>query len=189
VGSVSIEVFLLLVILVLLSVILFVLLLTALYVTRLYRRLKPLSPQPRTGAVEQKENSSAVAAVPGKSVSSETAQVETLPPPSVEMGKARDLESGMELICSEYGLDSLTIATWDGLLVASSGSPSRMEDAALFSRIYRIKGEIEDKSVQLFELEYKGSRLIGIARRKEPLVEAWTASLRHDVTTLLRAWI
>ncbi len=187
--SVSIEVFLLLIIVVLLSVILFLLLLTALYVTRLYRRLKPLPPQPRTGAVGQKGNSSAVAAVPGKSVSPGTVQVETPPPPSADMGQARDLQSGMELICREYGLDSLTIATWDGLLVASNGSTSRTEDAALYSRIFRIKGEIEDKSVQLFELEFKGSRLIGIARRKEPMAETWTASLRHDVTTLLRAWI
>lgn len=185
---VSIEVFLLLVILVILSIALFLLLLIALYVTRLYRRLRPLPSQPRTGAVEQKGNSSASAA-PAKSVFPGEAQVADLQPPSVDLGKARDLSSGMELICSVFGLDSLTIATWDGLVVASSGSPSRIEDAALYSRIYQGKGEIEDKSVHLFELDFNGSRLIGIVRRREELVRTWIDALRNDVITLLQAWI
>jgi hypothetical protein len=77
---------------------------------------------------------------------------------------AGDITSGIGLITNAYQLDSLIIASKDGLVVASSGSSDPEFDAAFYADLLSRNTGVPNTGVRLFEFTYGGMDLICIAR-------------------------
>jgi hypothetical protein len=101
----------------------------------------------------------------------------------------RDLSESLAMLAKKYSLDELTLATADGLLLASStGSPSA-EDIARCCGIYTDTPQIRHPGIMLFGIVHKGSDLIGIAKINghaplEPGLE-----LICETKDILNSWI
>lgn len=94
----------------------------------------------------------------------------------------------MKALAEKYYLDSITLATADGLVVASSGADAQA-DAAQYSHMYK-KGEILDNpKVQLFGLSHQGSSLIGIIKKKQSIPDYWTKMIEEDTKKILNWWL
>ena len=97
------------------------------------------------------------------------------------------LEESMKAITAKYGLESLTLASADGLVIASTGRAAD-EDAAvysnLFQELYRNRPEpyfsVTGKDVQLLLVEAGGQQVIEVAHRPGPLTTEEAAGLRDD---------
>jgi hypothetical protein len=82
----------------------------------------------------------------------------------IDRGTPRDITSGIGMIVGKYHLDSLVIASRDGLLVASAGSGDPESEAAYYSDLLSRGATIPDTRVRLVEFAHRGMPLIGIAR-------------------------
>lgn len=99
-----------------------------------------------------------------------------------------DIRRNMEALSKKYGLMAITIASPDGLVVASS-DPDASTIAAKYSHMNRTGAKPQDPRVQLFEMHYRGSPLIGIIRGEHPLSPAWLSSLEEDAKKILNVWL
>ncbi len=106
--------------------------------------------------------------------------------PSAEVVKDT-LPESMRAITAKYGLGWLTIASGDGLVIAST-SPTPDEDAAvysnLFHELYRTRPEgyfnVANKDIHLLAVESGGHRFIDVARKPGQMTKGEAAGLRED---------
>ncbi|HUL62367.1 MAG TPA: hypothetical protein VLT35_04830 [Methanocella sp.] len=106
--------------------------------------------------------------------------------PSVEVVKDT-LPESMRAITAKYGLEWLTIASGDGLVIAST-SPTPDEDAAVYSNLfyelYRTRPEgyfnVANKDIHLLSVESGGHRFIDVARKPGQMTKGEAAGLRED---------
>jgi hypothetical protein len=101
-------------------------------------------------------------------------------------GNSRDLRESLCALAGKYSLDSVTIATSDGLVLAASGGSTTQEDAASYSRL-NIGGEPE--GVTLFVLNHKGSELTGIIRSQGIITGEVQKRIESDTKDILNRWI
>jgi hypothetical protein len=99
-------------------------------------------------------------------------------------GKSDDIISGIGLIAQKYRLDSLIIASRDGLVVASSGSRDPEFEAAYYTDLLSRKSAIPDDGVRLFEFVYKGMDFIGIIRGKNLCPDGSEQLIKADIQTV-----
>jgi hypothetical protein len=99
-----------------------------------------------------------------------------------------DIRKNMESLGKKYGLESITLSSPDGLVIASS-DPDASEIAAQYSHKVRLGIKPEDSRVQVFEMHYRGSPLIGIIRSDRPLPAGWLSPLEEDVKKILNWWL
>lgn len=126
------------------------------------------------------------AAGPSKSVV-ETSKVDT----RVDVLKAT-LPESMGALAKKYGISSVTLASLDGLAVAST-SKTPDEDAAVYSAMYqslfKVKAEqyysVADKSVQLYSIGEGPSKVIGIARRPGAFLPEEVKGIQEDSRRVL----
>jgi hypothetical protein len=97
-----------------------------------------------------------------------------------------DIMSGMRNISGKYRLDSLIIASPDGLVVAAAGSSNPEFEAAYYTDMFTKKKIAPDNGLRLFELGYGDRPLVGIARRKVPWTNEFERQLAEDIETLLQ---
>ncbi|NTV00286.1 MAG: hypothetical protein HGA55_04080 [Methanoregulaceae archaeon] len=97
-----------------------------------------------------------------------------------------DILSGIKNITGKYRLDSLIIASRDGLVVAAAGSSNPEFEAAYYTDMFTRKKRAPDNGLRLFELGYGDTPLIGIARRKIPWTNEFELQLAADIETVLR---
>ena len=165
------EVYLLLVFLIIAAVSLFLCLLNALLLYTLWNRLQDLKrshPDHRT--------------IRGS---------EVIPPDTHAVhdqgtsGDRDDVSTEIHRLARVYKLDSLVIATMDGLVVASSGSQDPEYDAAHYSSPSpdRIPGS--EPGVWIFPAGYGDISLIGIAKSGASLSPAVIGDLEYDIRSLL----
>jgi hypothetical protein len=83
---------------------------------------------------------------------------------AAEQREGGDITSGIRLIAGKYRLNSLVIASRDGLVVASAGSTDPESEAAYYSDLLSRGASVPDTSVRLVEFAHRGMPLIGIAR-------------------------
>ncbi|MDI6718382.1 MAG: hypothetical protein QMD46_02045 [Methanomicrobiales archaeon] len=124
--------------------------------------------------------------------------ITTRPPPEAEgaeMPESVDLIQGfssmtesIRALAGKYGLQSFTLATQDGLVVASS-SPGNQEDAAIYSHLFTKGEKPDDPLVQLFGIRHRGSSLIGIVKAHRTIPESWMKSIEEDVKIILGRWL
>lgn len=118
------------------------------------------------------------------------------PAPPVEVLKDTLAES-MEAISSKYGLEWLTIASGDGLVIASTSSTPD-EDAAVYSsrffELHKARPEpyfaVVDTDVHLLLVESGAHRLVDVARKPGPMAPDEAAGLREDSRRIVErfAW-
>ncbi len=119
------------------------------------------------------------------------------PPPaeSADMPEGVDLSQGygsmtesIHALAGKYGLQSFTLATQDGLVVASS-SPDSQEDAATYSHLFTKGEKPDDPLFRLFGIRHRGSSLVGIIKAQRTMPESWVKSIEDDVKIILDRWL
>ena len=98
----------------------------------------------------------------------------------------QDLQQSLRALAGKYSLDSFTIATSDGLVFASSGGNTALEDAARYCRKYDIK---ESAGTAFFSLDHKGSELTGIIRSQGIITGEIQKRIESDTKDILNRWI
>jgi hypothetical protein len=107
-----------------------------------------------------------------------------IPPIDVVKGS---LAESMVTLTQKYGMDSLTLASDDGLVIAST-SKAPEQDAAIYSGLYRelykVKQEpyfyIESKGVGLYSVDVGSQKVIGVAHRKGCFAPEEVKAARED---------
>ncbi|MDD1720099.1 MAG: hypothetical protein LUQ25_08580 [Methanoregulaceae archaeon] len=90
-------------------------------------------------------------------------------------------------VAERYSLASITVATTDGLAVASTRSDPH-EEAALYKTI-TSSGIERSSTAQVFPIDYYGIPLIGIVHPDRDPSPEWRANVEDDVKIILSLWI
>ncbi|WP_342678609.1 hypothetical protein [Methanofollis sp. UBA420] len=111
------------------------------------------------------------------------------PPLALSLFDGRtDIAGSMQAMCEKYYLDAFTIATDDGLVVASSEDDASA-DAAKYSYLFTEGKLPDDPKVMLFGIQHKGSSLVGILRTEHNIPDAWVKDMESDAVSVLRNWL
>jgi hypothetical protein len=111
------------------------------------------------------------------------------PPLEISLFDGRtDIVGSLQAMCEKYYLSAFTIATDDGLVVASSEDDASA-DAAKYSYLFTEGKLPDDPKVMLFGIQHKGSNLVGILRTEHNLPEAWVKDMESDAVSILRKWL
>ncbi len=102
------------------------------------------------------------------------------------LGTCQDLQQCLTALAGKYALESFTLATSDGLVFASSGSSTALEDAAGFGR---KSGAPVPSGVTLFSMVHKGSGLTGIIRSENRISREIEKRIAEDTKDILNKWI
>lgn len=198
------DTFLLLVLLILVGIVLFLSLVTTIYVTRFSKRIADLektvegfvkhsSSHALSKSVAEAGTVTPIpaAAAPAKEVVQEVA---ASPQPAerkkFDVGTdAPDIPSGMKNLCTLYDLDSLTVSSPDGLVIASSGHPSAITEAAQFSYAFLTGAPITEEGVHVFPVDFHAHPLVGIYRSSGSFQDSSLDSLKKDLEKILEKWI
>ncbi|HOT03326.1 MAG TPA: hypothetical protein PK069_04020 [Methanolinea sp.] len=188
---VSLDTFLLLVLLILVGIVLFLSIVIALYVIRLSRditgrqlaELERGRPVPvKTQVREEMPSETAPVVIPRP--------LEQVPEIAFDPSKdAPDIPTGMKNLCAMYGLSSLTVSSADGLVIASSGHPDAIADAAQYSYAFMTGAPVKESGVQVFPVDFGSTPLVGILRSTENVPGATLDVLQKDLVKLLERWI
>jgi hypothetical protein len=165
------ETLLLYVLLVITGVSLFLLILNLLFLRDLSDRIRKMS-----------RGSSGRGDVPKKS-SKGPVQIQQK---KVVLERGDDLASGIRNIAGKYRLDSLIVASRDGLVVASAGSSNPEFEAAYYTDMFMRKKVNQDNSIRILELGYDDTPLVGIIRGKELPTEESKQMLAAEIVTVLK---
>lgn len=124
--------------------------------------------------------------MPGPMEAMKTPVAEKVKIPAIDVVKG-SLSESMTTLTQKYGFNSLTLASQDGLVIAST-SKTPDQDAAvysgLFQELYKVKQEqyyfVESKGVCLYSVESGAQKIIGIAGRKAGLAPEEARAIRED---------
>jgi hypothetical protein len=117
----------------------------------------------------------------------------TVPPVDVVKG---NLPDSMKAITARYGLDWLTIASGDGLVIAStSNTPD--EDAAvysnLFHELYRTRPEpyfnVSNKDIHLLLVESGSHKVIDVVKKIGPMTQNEATGIREDSRRIVERFV
>lgn len=106
-----------------------------------------------------------------------------------EMQQHPDIFSSLREVCRKYGLAELTLATDDGLVLATSASRDVEFDAVHYSQVVQLMTTPSEPDVSLYELQYKGSHLIGIIRANRHVPPIMRERIRDDTKVILQWWL
>ncbi|OPY37606.1 MAG: hypothetical protein A4E35_01192 [Methanoregula sp. PtaU1.Bin051] len=113
-----------------------------------------------------------------------------IPPNTIELVRTKEtITASLKALAKKYSLAEITLATDDGLLIASSSDRDVMADVAKFSQIAMEKSIPDEPEVTLFELDHKGSHLVGIIRTKNKLRQNWKTGIQEDTKGILQWWL
>lgn len=200
---ISYDTFLLLVLLILVGIVLFLSLVTAIYTIRLSRRIADLEKKD-TGAVEKvvsrpvaRNIADVAVSMPETTVfAKDVVQKTQAPPKAAETKKqfdvntdAPDIPTGIKNLCTLYGLESLTVSSPDGLVIASSGHSSAITEAAQFSYAYQTGAPITEDGIQVFPVDFHANPLVGILRSQGIVQDSSLEAMKNDLELILEKWI
>jgi hypothetical protein len=100
-----------------------------------------------------------------------------------------DLSESLAVLAKEYSLDEITLATADGLLLASSQSSPSADDIAGYCGIYNENPQARIPGIILFGMVHKGSDLIGIAKTRGLALQEPVPELIGETKDILNTWI
>jgi hypothetical protein len=159
---ITIESYLLFVLITITAFCLFLCILNALFLFELRKRFQGLEKKPMAPVVTTAE-----------------------PMPGQISEHPHDLGSGIRLAAGKYHLESLVIGTADGLVVTSYGSRNPEYEAAYYSNILSDGTPAPDPGVKLFAFDFRKSPLIAIARARTTPPEDMIPKLEADIRTVL----
>jgi hypothetical protein len=100
-----------------------------------------------------------------------------------------DLSESLAALAKKYSLDEITLATADGLVLASSQSSPSADAIAGYCGAYNENPEARVPGIMLFGMVHKGSDLIGIAKmRGQALLEPGPEFI-CETKDILNTWI
>lgn len=148
------------------------------FLMRISRQVTSLYSRLRERAIKEK----APAAAPPAPLPAEEspADIDVLAG-SGEMGAA------LRTLVRKYSLGSLTLATTDGLVVATSGGSDAESDAAHYSSAFVRGVSPSEKEITLFSVNYRGSPLVGVIRSSKSIPRSWMDGIEKDVIRILEA--
>ena len=100
-----------------------------------------------------------------------------------------DLSESLCALAEKYSLDEITLATADGLLLASSRSPPSADAVARYAGMFAENVQPRPPGIILFGMEHKGSFLVGIAKAGNLPVQEPDPELISDTKDILNRWI
>jgi hypothetical protein len=100
-----------------------------------------------------------------------------------------DISDEILAVRRKYSLDSLTVASYDGLVVLSSGNPSAESDAAYFSHRIITGEETGNDGINVDTVEFRGSPLLIITRSSNRHPDDQADSIKNDIRRVLRDWL
>ena len=113
------------------------------------------------------------------------------PAPPVEVVK-RTLKDSINTMEKKYRLNAITLATTDGLVIASTLSEPDREAAVYsgkFNELYKGNPAdhytVDGNDVYLYSAESSGNKVIGIARRPVMLSDEEITGLRDDTRKII----
>jgi hypothetical protein len=158
----------------------------AIYLALIYRKMK------MTGAIPMESVVRRVApAAPPETVTVPVlsgAGTGTSAPAPIDLMHTRDLTDSMRAVAGKYALDTVAIATRDGLVVAGSGGDVQA-DAAKYSHMFTTGGVATDEGVQVFGIARPGQELVGIVRTQQKIPQSRLKELEDDVKNVLDWWL
>ena len=111
--------------------------------------------------------------------------------PAIDVLKS-SLSESMVSLTQKYGLDSVTLASQDGLVIASTGRTPDQDAAVysgLFQELYKVKQEpyyyVESKDVSLYSIESGQSKIVGVAHRKGSMAPEEIKAIREDTAKIV----
>lgn len=99
-----------------------------------------------------------------------------------------NIQESLASLCEKYYLVSMTLASADGLVIASSHNNPE-EEAARYSYHYNSGNDPEDSSVNLFGMDFRGENIVGIIKKKDAVPEEWNNDIKRDTYSLLSYWL
>jgi hypothetical protein len=157
----------------------------AIYLAKIYQRMKisgqVLPTVTDVGRPVSVPESAAISAVPkGEAVTEVSSDRDVI--------HTRDLNESIRAILEKYGLSGITVATYDGLVVAGYGGDTQ-GDAATYSHIYATKGSPGEEGVRVFGIARPGQELVGIIRAQQKIPESRLKEIEDDVKNVLDWWL
>jgi hypothetical protein len=114
---------------------------------------------------------------------------EQIPKPVDLLQNRKDITSSLRALAEKYSLAEITLATDDGLVLASSAGHDVQADAAHYSQIIKRQSAPDDPGVSLFELRHRDAGVIGIIRMSTQLPQNWKKGIREDTKVILQWWL
>jgi hypothetical protein len=100
-----------------------------------------------------------------------------------------DITDSLRALAEKYSILEITLATDDGLVLASSTDRDVQADAAKYTQIVKHQTATDEPDVILFELYHKESHVVGIIRGEKDLPQNWRKEIREDTKGILQWWL
>jgi len=100
-----------------------------------------------------------------------------------------DIRRSFSALAGKYQIERITIATQDGLVFASSGSPDAATDAALYSEQFFQDPLTETPGFVLFAVPFESEELVGIAKTNKPIPDHIVQNIASDTKDILNWWV
>jgi hypothetical protein len=164
----------------------------AFYLSKIYRQVYR-SGMPMIGAEARSAMPNATDSPVGSSIVAPMPGVrrnETVESPrSIEvLESTTDIMKNFQSLRDKYYLDAFTLATNDGLVVASSDRDAQA-DAAQYSQVFTLGEKPTDPAVRLFGMSHQGSSLVGIIKTNRSIPDSWMKSIEDDAKRILNWWL
>jgi len=100
-----------------------------------------------------------------------------------------NITDSLKALAEKYSILEITLASDDGLVLASSAERDVQADAARYSLIVKRQEATDEPGVILFELYHKEAHIIGIIRELQDLPHNWRKEIREDTKGILQWWL
>jgi hypothetical protein len=104
------------------------------------------------------------------------------------LNSTTNLSQSLNGLAKKYSLDEVTLATADGLLIASSGSPHE-EVIARYCGSHRDPAKRPPVGIRMYDMEHRGSSLVLIAKIPKNATAAPEQVLVHETKDILKWWM
>lgn len=99
------------------------------------------------------------------------------------------ISQSLVTLTEKYPIKQITLATADGLLLASSSNEDATADAARYSQIFTSDPHAAIPGVLVFGLDHKGSTIIGSVKAKTVIDREMERQIKADTKDILNWWI
>ena len=99
------------------------------------------------------------------------------------------ISQSLTTLAEKYRVEQITLATMDGLLLASSRDAGASADAATFSQIVTTDPQTKIPGVFIFRIDHKGSTIVGSVRIKTIVGSEMERQIKDDTKDILNWWI
>jgi hypothetical protein len=102
-----------------------------------------------------------------------------------ELRDEGDISRNMKAFIEKYRFDSFTLASVDGLVIASTSADSQ-GDAANYSQLFKDGIQSPEPGTTIFGMSHHGSTIIGIIRGGRPVPIPLPGEIESDANNILR---